>query len=108
MIAVVEAAQKCELCGSERELQAHHIIPVTCGGTDDKENLLCVCKRCHALLTPHSLLVKLGQKKVTWEIDFWEGLDKAVENGEVACAVDVMDYCEFTFFPKLREMLGNN
>ena len=63
MTQIVEEAGKCELCGSRRGLEAHHIIPLVCGGEDVEDNLICVCQCCHTLLTPRSLLTKLGIKK---------------------------------------------
>lgn len=49
---------KCNLCGSCIGLEVHHIIPVSLGGEDSKENEICLCKKCHALLTPTSILTK--------------------------------------------------
>lgn len=49
---------KCDLCGSCIGLEVHHIIPVSLGGEDSKENEICLCKKCHALLTPTSILTK--------------------------------------------------
>lgn len=46
----------CQSCGIEggtktsRELHAHHITPLADGGSDDLENLLTLCKRCHRRL----------------------------------------------------------
>ena len=63
MVEVMNNNTKCELCGSPRDLQAHHIIPVICGGPDTIENILCVCRKCHVLLTPTSLLTKIALSK---------------------------------------------
>lgn len=60
MREVIDEAGRCELCGSKRDLQAHHIIPFCFYPVDDKENLICVCKGCHAKLTPSSVLTKIG------------------------------------------------
>ena len=29
-------------------LEGHHIVPVSCGGGDEPENLITLCKTCHA------------------------------------------------------------
>lgn len=63
MKEIVERAKRCELCGSTKSLEAHHIIPVCCGGEDCEDNLICVCYRCHCLLTPRRLLTKIGIEK---------------------------------------------
>lgn len=60
MKKIVSDAGRCELCGSKRDLQAHHIIPYSLFPSDDEDNIICVCKGCHAKLTPTSLLTKVG------------------------------------------------
>jgi hypothetical protein len=37
---------RCAICG-DHAIDAHHIIPLRDGGTNDLENLICVCRRCH-------------------------------------------------------------
>lgn len=61
MQKVVEEVGRCELCGSKRGLEAHHIIPLVCGGNNEDYNLICVCQCCHARLTPRAYLTKLGR-----------------------------------------------
>ena len=63
MREVVEEAGRCELCGSRRNLEAHHIIPYCIYKQETKDNLICVCRSCHLKLTPHSLLTKYGIQK---------------------------------------------
>ena len=38
---------KCTLCGSDENLEVHHIVSVKDGGTPDMENLTAVCFKCH-------------------------------------------------------------
>ena len=39
----------CRACMKEAsELQVHHIVPVSHGGSDDKMNLITLCNLCHA------------------------------------------------------------
>ena len=64
MLKLRREINNCELCGSSRNLEVHHIIPVVFGGPeDDEENMIVVCKKCHALLTPHRILSKEGIKR---------------------------------------------
>lgn len=103
MRAVMSSNTKCELCGSKRDLQAHHIIPIACGGVDTEENILCVCKKCHALLTPHSLLTKIGISRVrNWEYMFYKHFNDLCEAGERVTVIDVFDYLEENVFPIFR------
>jgi len=39
---------RCELCGSGKNLQRHHIIPRSKGGGDNLSNLMTVCVDCHS------------------------------------------------------------
>jgi len=42
---------ECEWCGTEpqdRKHDVHHIVPVHCGGVNEPENLILVCRPCHA------------------------------------------------------------
>lgn len=69
---VLRMCERCELCGSMRNLEVHHIIPLVIEieeiDLNCEENLLVVCKKCHAMLTPHRLLTKIGQKNTTKKI----------------------------------------
>ena len=42
-----ECDYKCVRCGSEDDLEVHHIIPVSHGGLDLMENLVVVCESCN-------------------------------------------------------------
>jgi len=37
----------CENCGTKINLTFHHIIPKSKGGSNDKSNLMILCRRCH-------------------------------------------------------------
>ena len=37
----------CQLCGSHRQLQIHHICPRSKGGDNSEGNLLTLCRDCH-------------------------------------------------------------
>ena len=64
MKQLLHETDKCELCGSRRGLEAHHIIPVSFGGPeDDIDNLIVICVSCHTRLTPKKLLTKKGIEK---------------------------------------------
>jgi len=44
---------ECQRCGTTENLEAHHIVPVSHGGSDEKDNLAILCQDCHkeAVLT---------------------------------------------------------
>ena len=51
---------RCELCGSPKKLELHHIIPIVYGGPDIIDNWIAICYGCHAKLTPRNLLISKG------------------------------------------------
>jgi len=97
MIACVKDAGRCELCGSKQNLEAHHIIPIAFGGPDVKENLICVCRVCHARLTPNQILTKKGIDTLKnygkLFLDFYQMVH---DRGSVS-GVDVMDTFDVWF-----------
>lgn len=85
MQKVVDEAGRCELCGSRRGLEAHHIIPICAGGDNSEENLICVCGTCHARLTPRSKLCKIGIDRVktrNYLVTLWTEIYDRCENAE--------------------------
>jgi hypothetical protein len=58
----------CAACGTEDDLQYHHLIPAVRGGTDDPTNIIVLCAECHAKIhgrgtCVHNRLVKEGIAK---------------------------------------------
>lgn len=48
------ANYRCQNCGvGQVELHAHHIVPLSVGGTNALSNLACLCRGCHAAIHPH-------------------------------------------------------
>jgi hypothetical protein len=45
-------AKICQACGASRAGQVHHILPRGQGGTDDLDNLITLCGRCHMIISP--------------------------------------------------------
>jgi len=39
--------ERCAKCGARKRVEVHHIKPVVYGGTDDLENLIPLCRKCH-------------------------------------------------------------
>lgn len=39
---------KCVYCGSSKKLEVDHLFPVSKGGSEDLENLVCACKSCNS------------------------------------------------------------
>lgn len=45
---------KCRICGSDKGLEVHHILPRKLGGTDHPENLITLCRKCHLYTFRHN------------------------------------------------------
>lgn len=59
--AILKAAKaKCAKCGSTEDLDVHHIIDLSRGGTNDPTNLVIVCKACHDAI--HNTIPKRKRK----------------------------------------------
>jgi len=44
---VLERDKKCIKCGSLKKLEVHHIHLEMCGGSEELDNLVTLCKECH-------------------------------------------------------------
>lgn len=51
---------RCRLCLSEIDLQVHHLTPVSLGGSNDYNNLVTLCSKCHHYLHYCNPMVKFG------------------------------------------------
>lgn len=40
----------CAVCGSNRQLEIHHVVKRSRGGSNDPQNLVCLCHICHCLV----------------------------------------------------------
>jgi hypothetical protein len=95
---------RCELCGSPKKLELHHIIPTAFGGPDVMENWIAICSGCHGKLTPRGILIKHGMHKDNPYgkpvSDFCntllKDLEYAKETGDYFCADDDWMWDVFT------------
>lgn len=111
----VKSIGKCELCGSKRNLELHHIIPMVCQhdheiDLDVEDNWIVLCGSCHAKLTPKKMLTKYGisnckenNKKILMQCQNAEAIYKKfclyiqdfLDAGERPCVDDYFDAAEY-------------
>lgn len=76
---------RCAACGCRHRLQMHHVIWVSKGGLTRLENLVPLCRRCHALVHGGLLLIE-GSFDAGWRFQNTEGRnihDAGTPPGEV-------------------------
>lgn len=67
--------RKCCNCGKEKDLEYHHIVPLSMGGSNNLSNLCCLCYSCHSL-------IHFGEKKnISHSEATKAGLQRAKEKG---------------------------
>lgn len=44
---IARLGERCQNCGAEGPVQAHHVVPVKNGGSNDESNLRLLCRPCH-------------------------------------------------------------
>lgn len=76
-------SSKCELCGNPivEILEAHHIKPVSHGGTHDEDNFIVLCSSCHAVV--HACIERGGINDCIrdYYADLVEKLEEFVKKG---------------------------
>ena len=68
---------ECWFCGSKKNLQQHHIIPIEIGGKGLRKNKTWICEECHPKL--HQLLTPVIEYLVAYISNLQKALQK---NGE--------------------------
>lgn len=48
----LKSLRRCQHCNKKIDYppEIHHLIPISCGGTNLEDNLIAVCRRCHKKL----------------------------------------------------------
>jgi hypothetical protein len=93
----------CSKCGEISAIEIHHKIPLAIGGTNNNDNLICLCEKCHKEVhkSNRSELIKAGQKKksakqfIIGYADLYEKIVQLIidSNGN-AKAYEVLDIIE--------------
>lgn len=62
---LLNANNKCGLCGNIDSLDVHHIIPIDENGTNDQSNLICLCRKCHQQVHKNVYKINPNDKTIT-------------------------------------------
>lgn len=86
------AGNKCLVCGSSANLQAHHIMPRSKYPelANDLNNGLCLCRRCHYIY---------HNGKYDSNGTGWSGMQRPPKE-TIEAVEDFRDNCAFLIFPK--------
>ena len=57
----IKTINKCWLCGKERELTEHHVVPIKKGG--DNMGTIPLCKKCHILIEHFKEITELMENE---------------------------------------------
>lgn len=50
---MIPSKMQCAKCGATDNLELHHMIPLSFGGTNDDANLVYLCNDCHSVVTAY-------------------------------------------------------
>lgn len=66
--------EKCEVCENNTELEVHHVIPVRLDKerTDEEENLIALCDRCHFSVDEHRRGIDVGEREKQWRLGLFK------------------------------------
>ena len=53
--------KQCAFCGSKNNLEEHHMIPLFLGGTNDDDNLIFLCKKCHRSVSNYQAKLRIAK-----------------------------------------------
>lgn len=82
----------CEDCGELDDfLNAHHLVPLSLGGSNKKENLIALCEPCHELRHFHKFSATKTKKSKKRS-----GVDENKNNLELALSAGHSIYIEYT------------
>ena len=67
----------CTYCGSDKQLEADHILPLSRGGSNALVNLATACRPCNLSKGSKAVRSEIVGKRVTFEKEIWRAIDAA-------------------------------
>ena len=103
---------RCVLCGIRYATEIHHIIPACAGGDNSEDYLIPVCTACHAVLTPKSLLSRIGLRNndrmndvYALFVRFWEMCEEQQPAGGSDVLAIFREWEEDIALPGIKEII---
>ncbi|MFH0816272.1 MAG: HNH endonuclease [Methanobacteriota archaeon] len=92
------AGGRCEQCGASGiRLHAHHVVPLSKGGSNYSDNLVCLCEDCHRSQHPH--MKESGYRTSPWKYNYGATLTGAGNNSVESNAGELIPLlCLFLVF----------
>ena len=95
-----EIGVQCCNCGSKKELEYHHVVPVSLGGKDVNSNIVCLCYPCHQKIHYgeskhglHSTVIKRGLEVAR---------AKGVRLGRPQTTIETLPYNFLKYYPMFQ------
>ena len=95
-----EIGVQCCNCGSKKELEYHHVVPVSLGGKDVNSNIVCLCYPCHQKIHYgeskhglHSTVIKRGLEVAK---------AKGVRLGRPQTTIETLQYNFLKYYPMFQ------
>ncbi len=95
-----EIGVQCCNCGSKKELEYHHVVPVSLGGKDVNSNIVCLCYPCHQKIHYgeskhglHSTVIKRGLEVAK---------AKGVRLGRPQTTIETLPYNFLKYYPMFQ------
>ena len=95
-----EIGVQCCNCGSKKELEYHHVVPVGLGGKDVNSNIVCLCYPCHQKIHYgeskhglHSTVIKRGLEVAK---------AKGVRLGRPQTTIETLPYNFLKYYPMFQ------
>lgn len=101
---IIEQVGYCEICGFNFKpiLQIHHILPLSELGTNDRDNIICVCPNCHKLLNYRYTMThnQIQMDDTYFDYDTREKLDEVIVKRDIKHMHSMMSLIKFRFGTK--------
>ena len=106
-LALKRDSLTCQHCGSKKNLQTHHLIPLNADGTHDLINLITLCHSCHRYVERinNEYLERTNCKKFMLSLgpNIYQKCVEITEKENITIQQVVRDACSFWIKETMRD-----